>query len=60
MIKKTVKENKYGPMALVMKVNGLIIYLRAMALSKKAMAMYFKANGKKAGLMGLLLLFSIW
>jgi len=52
------KANRFGPMELVMKANGLIICLRDMALSKRAMEMCCRVSGKKEGLMGLLLLFS--
>jgi len=35
-----VKANRYGPMELVMKANGLIIYLKDMVLLKRVMEMY--------------------
>jgi len=54
-----VKANRYGPMELVMKANGLIICLRDMVLLKRVMEMYCRVSGKKEGLMVLLLLFSI-
>jgi len=58
-IRRMVKANRYGPMELVMKANGLIIYLRDMVLLKRVMEMYCRVSGKKEGLMVLLLLFSI-
>ena len=51
--------NRYGPMEQVMKANGLIIYLRGMVLSRKVMETYCRVSGKKEGLMGLLILYSI-
>jgi len=58
-IRRMVKANRYGPTELVMKANGLIIYLKDMVLLKRVMEMYCRVSGKKEGLMVLLLLFSI-
>jgi hypothetical protein len=40
VIRKMAKVNRYGPMELVMKANGLIICLRDMVLSRKVMEIY--------------------
>lgn len=49
---KMVRVNNYGLIMLLTKVNGLIIFLKDMVLSKNLIVIYYKVNGKKAGPMG--------